>query len=91
MDSLIELATDSGGMTFGDPGLGRSPFADGYREKIKAFTQALDARTSEFWTLQLAQPTSSKQSKLKLEIVGPNGTARNDVQLAYPRLLLAGK
>lgn len=85
VDSLVEFADDSGGATFGDPL--QSPYAQGYRERVRGYTEDVNARVSEFWTLQLAPPASNKPSKLKVEIKDHAGKLRNDVLLAYPRIL----
>lgn len=88
IDSLIDLANDSGGLVFGDIGQLRSPYADDYREAIRAYTRELSLNVNEFWILQLEAPASSKPTKFKLEVADySTEKSMSAFQLTYPRLL----
>jgi hypothetical protein len=95
-DSFLKMVDDSGGFAFGLAGrpelvAASRGFVYAYdadnREKVKAYTKELSGQINGFWTLQLATPSSSKESKVKLEVVGPEG--KKGVGLIYPRVLPA--
>jgi hypothetical protein len=100
-DLLLEMVDDTGGFAFGVlPTRTESPtamwsaenFADqGNRAKLERYTDELNAQVYGFWTLRVAAPSSTKQTKLSLEVVDGSGKARKDVLLTYPRLLAAKK
>jgi hypothetical protein len=96
MDSFLDMVDDSGGYAFGVTGHHRpsapswvSDFSNDtdMQERVDAFNNELNVQVRGFWTLQTALPASTKDTKVKLEIVGPDGKARKDVGLTYPRLL----
>jgi von Willebrand factor type A domain len=96
MDSFLDMVDDSGGYAFGVTGH-RRPFTPSWgsdflndkdmQERVRAFNNELNVQASGFWTLQTTVPASAKDTKVKLEIVTPDGKARKDVGLTYPRLL----
>jgi von Willebrand factor type A domain len=95
-DSFLEMVDDSGGVCFAIAGRHRPDaaswnedflFNKDAREKIRSSTHDVNIEVSEFWTLQLAAPTSDKEDNIKLNVLGPNGKIRKDVKLIYPRLL----
>ena len=97
-DDFLEMVDDSGGSVFGVGGRQRPggtswqiDFADDKdsQEKLRACTQGLNILVRAFWTLELAAPSSNKESKMKLEIVDHEGKMRKDVGVTYPRLLPA--
>jgi len=99
-DSVLKLVEDSGGFVFGIAGRQR-PFAASWnfvyaygkdsREKITASTKEFNIQVNGFWTLDLAAPSSNKDSKVKLEVVGPEGRMRKDIGITYARVLPAAK
>ncbi len=92
------MVDDSGGFVFGMAGRQR-PFAaswdfdyaydKGNRKKVNVFTKELNIQVNGFWTLELAVPSSNKESKMKLEVVGHEG--KKDVGVTYSRVLPATK
>jgi len=105
-DSLVEMASDSGGFVFGVSG--RRAMGGAYllptwdaeydydartREKIKLYTQALNIQVNGFYTVALAAPVQSgKAGKVSLEIVDAAGKTRKDVGYTFQRVISpAGK
>jgi von Willebrand factor type A domain len=95
-DDFLEMVDDSGGSVFGVGGRHRPggtswqvDFVDDKdtQEKVRAGTRGLNILVRAFWTLELAAPSSNKESKMKLEIVDHEGKMRKDVGVTYPRLL----
>lgn len=101
-DSLIEIASDSGGFVFGVPGRRAmdgvfvSPFFldavyeynDRAREKIKVFTQALNVQVNGFYTLQVAAAIKQgKAGKLSMDILDSSGKTRKDVAYTLQKTL----
>jgi len=95
-ESFLEMVADSGGIAFVISGRqvpGGASWNVQYdydqhsQEKLKLFTEQLNNQVKSFWILQLAVPSQSKKSKVKLEIVDQRGKARNDLAFSYPRVL----
>jgi von Willebrand factor type A domain len=96
-ESFLRMVGDSGGLAFGIfgrqvPG-GPSwnvqyDYDQHSQEKLKVFTQVLSNAIKGFWILELAVPSQSKKSKVKLEIIDQRGKARKDLTFSYPRVLL---
>jgi hypothetical protein len=102
VDSVIDLARDSGGFVFGTSARQRGTgfaswdvtydFSERTREKIKTYTQALNIQVNGFYTLRVATPVQpGKVGKISLEIVDAAGKTRKDVGFTYTRAVSAGK
>lgn len=102
LDSLIEMASDSGGFVFGVPGRRAmdgvfvSPFSldavyeynDRTREKIRVFTQALNVQVNGFYTLQVAASIQQgKVGKISMDILDSSGKTRKDVAYTLQKSL----
>lgn len=100
-DLLLRMVDDTGGFAFGVLPKSTEPpsgswtswhFSDqSSRAKLERYTEELNAQVYGFWTLRIAAPASTKQTKLSLEVVDRSGKVRKDVLLAYPRFLTARK
>jgi hypothetical protein len=106
LDSLVEMAGDSGGFVFGIPTRGavggfsflpswdaEYEYNDRTRDKINVFTQALNMQVSGFYTVQIAVPVQhGKAGKVSLEIIDAAGKTRKDVSYTFQRVISpAGK
>jgi hypothetical protein len=94
--SFLEMVIESGGFVFGVSGLqiiGRASWEVEYDhnqhtlDRIKAYTQELNTQVQGFWIVELAAPATNKASKIKLEIVDPQGRTRKDIAFTYQRVL----
>jgi hypothetical protein len=96
-DTFKGLVRDSGGLTFSIDGHQRSgaPWDLEYaydtqnRDMVKSYTTELNLQASGFWVLEVGTPSSRRKSSLKLAIIDRTGNRRNDIGLAYPRVLLS--
>jgi hypothetical protein len=93
VDSLVEMASESGGFVFGISGraaLGGVSslsswdadydYNDRTREKIRLYTSALNIQVNGFYTVQVAAPVQpGKAGRVSLEIVDAAGKPRKDV------------
>ncbi len=99
-NSLLSIVEDSGGFAFGVAGhlktFGTS-WKDDYaddkdtREKVRLSTQQLNVQIDGFWTLELTTPPANRETRIKLDVVGPDGRSRKDVGVAYCRVLPIAK
>jgi Mg-chelatase subunit ChlD len=102
IDDLVDMVGDSGGFVFGLPsnrGTASVSFLPSWdfeydynertRDKIKVYTQALNIQVNGFYTLQVGEPLSRKDGKIKVEVVTKAGSVRKDVVFTYQRILLA--
>lgn len=96
-DSLRKIVEDSGGSVFTIPGLRRQHRRDfeytydkENRAKLKVYTKELNDQVNRFWTLELAEPSTNKESRITVEVVDHEGR-RKDVGVTYPRMLSAPK
>jgi len=101
LDSLVEMAGDSGGFVFGIPArgvVGGFSFLPSWdaeydydartREKIKLYTQALNIQVSGFYRVQIAAPVRhGKAGKVSLEIIDAAGKTRKDVSYTFQRAI----
>jgi hypothetical protein len=100
VDSVMDIARDSGGFVFGTSAnplnLGAAysgadvtyDYNDRTREKIKLFTQALNIQVSGFYTVQIAVPIQhGKAGKVSLEIIDSAGKTRKNVGYTFQRLI----
>lgn len=96
--SFLEMIADSGGFAFGVVGRqspGDTPWNFAYRydqrsrDRISAYTKALNVQVHGFWTLEFATPSSKKSCKVKLEVIDTQGKARKDVAFTYAARLPA--
>jgi len=92
--SFLSIVGDTGGFVFSVAGrqrLGPPPdyfvYDKADRAKVKVYTQKLNIQVNGFWTLELAARSSSRGSKMELEVVGHEGKVRKDVMATYPRVL----
>jgi hypothetical protein len=103
VDSVIQLAIDTGGFVFGTRGQ-KFDLGGGYssadvtydynelvKEKIKLYTRELNIQVNGFYTLKLAEPSSRKESKIVLQVVDKPGGVKKDVAFTYCRVLPAAK
>lgn len=98
-DSLRKMVDDSGGSVFSIPGrrLYRASKDLDYtydkenRAKLELYTKELNDQVNGFWTLELAELSLNKDSRINVEIVDHKGKTRKDVGVTYPRLLSAAK
>ena len=92
---FMEMIEDSGGFAFGVTARARFGtstefnyvYDKGTPERIKVYTQQLNVQVRGFWTLDVVAPSSSKQSKLTMQVVDHDGKARKELTLTYPREL----
>jgi hypothetical protein len=89
-ETFRSLVEDSGGLWFGVSAQPFSTFLDAYyaydkdaREKVRMCTNELSVQVNGFWTLHLPVPSSNKDTKMKLEVIGHKGR----IGVTYPRLL----
>jgi len=100
VDSVMDIAGDSGGFVFGTSAhplnLGASysgadvtyDYDAGTREKIKLYTQALNIQVNGFYTVAIAAPVQpGKAGRVSLEIVDGAGKPRKDVSYTFQKLL----
>jgi hypothetical protein len=100
VDSVMDIASDSGGFVFGtsahplNPGAAYSgadvtyEYNDRTREKIKIYTQALNTQVHGFYTVQVAAPLQpGKSAKVSVEIVDAAGKTRKDVGYTFQRVI----
>jgi len=95
LGDFMEMIEDSGGFAFGVTARARFGtstefnyvYDKGTPERIKVYTQQLNVQVRGFWTLDVVAPSSSKQSKLTMQVVDHDGKARKELTLTYPREL----
>jgi Mg-chelatase subunit ChlD len=97
VDSVIQLARETGGFVFGVIGKrGLHIFDFNYddgestRDRIKLYTRALNIQVNGFYTLQWDTPAPGKKlSKISLEVVDSKGKVNKDIAWTYQRVLPA--
>jgi len=92
--SFLEMVDDSGGFVLGLAGRQKPDSASwdveyvydkDSRKRITAYTEELNVQVNGFWMLEFVNPSSNKDSKINLEVVGDTGKSMKDVWITYPR------
>jgi hypothetical protein len=94
-----DMVDDSGGSLFTIAGrrLNRASadfeytYDEENRTKLNLYTKELDAQVNGFWTLELAEPSSNKESRMNVTVVDHKGKPRKDVRVTYSRMLSVAK
>ena len=100
VDSIVELAGNTGGFVFGTPATSVRgsvygglnflyDYNDRTRERIKLYTQVLNVQLNGFYTLQIAEPSSHKRTRINLDIVDNEGKGRKDIAFTFPRVFVS--
>jgi von Willebrand factor type A domain len=97
--SFRNMVDDSGGSVFSIAGrrLNRASadyeytYDEENRMKLNFYTKEFNVQVNGFWTLDIAEPSSSKESRMSVEIVDHKGKTRKDVRVTYSRMLSAAK